>query len=445
MSNTVQSLLLKHLGACSVLAAVSCIDLSPSEDQLLGIAAQTIAVISDGDFVAASYGTGELAPPSAGYRDRLTVLTVRDGKLLRSELPVSNSVTASPEVLALSPDGKTAFVAERLGQRGEGSTLVSQLAPGKRLFAVDLSDASAPRVADTAQLAEFPEALSVSPDGRWIAVVSNTQQASLVQLVEYTAGHFEPVLSFDVADLGVTGTSSGPRAGVLATNVHWHPSGRYLAVNFNTLARVGFFEVFEQEGSPTLRPWGSLVETEPDCFVGRFTPDGRYYVTSDWGRNPAATDLEERIPRTRSRVSLIRVASPSSKSPLHERVATGESDNSAEGMAISPDGRLIATVNMRGTAFDPSSERYTPEATVSLLRLDPERAVLEKLSDTPFKAVLPEGGSFDRSGEHFLATSFEGPNGGSLEVFDVVRGDRPALKHAASIALPHGVHHVAIH
>ncbi|MET0385738.1 MAG: hypothetical protein ABW321_07250 [Polyangiales bacterium] len=437
--------------ACSLttltLAAVGCGTFSPAPDHIEGIAAGTIAVISDGDYVAASYGTGELAPLDAGHRDLLSVLSVRDGELVRGELAISSSVTASPEVLALSPDGRTAFITERLGERAEGDTLVSQLAPGRRLFAVDVSDPAAPRLSDTTEVAAFPEALAVSPDGQWIAVVSNPAEASYVQLVHFNEGRFEAALRFDVAALGVVGTADGPRGGVLATNVHWHPTGRYLAVNFNTLARVGFFELHHEgddNGAVSLRAWGNLAETGPDSFVGRFTPDGRYYVTSDWGRNFAAADLEGRLPATRSLVSLIRVASPGAEAPQHARVATAESDIAAEGIAISPDGRLIATINMRGTAFPPDSARHTPDATVSLLALDAENGTLEKLADTPFAGVLPEGGTFDLTGRRFIATSFEGPSGATLEVFDVTKGPRPTLEHVASIPVPHGAHHVAV-
>jgi hypothetical protein len=125
-----------------------------------------------------------------------------------------------------------------------------------------------------------------------------------------------------------------------------------------------------------------------------------------------------------------------------------ETDVSAEGMAVSPDGRLVATFNMRGTSFGPGSPRHGREAGVSLLTFDPQSGTLQKIGDYSFEAVLPEGGTFDLTGDHLIATSFEGhsgsPVGAGLQVFRVVRGDKPSLQPIGRVALPHGVHHVDI-
>ncbi len=416
------------------------------------IGAGTIAAISDGDFAAQTYATGRLAPRSAGHRDVLTILSIVDGKVTTSEIPVSNSVTAAPEILELTRDGRTAFVAERLGERSESGETVRDLPPGRRLFAVDLSTRSAPRLAATAEIAEFPEGLSVNPAGDRIAVVANTAEASFVQIVPYANGRFGEVSRFKLAELGITGPDPGPRGGVTATNVDWHPSGRFIAVNINTQNRVAFFEVTEVDGRPSLRPWGNVVEVGKDPFVGRFTPDGRFYLTSDWGRDFSATTVEGRLPPTPSGISVVRVADPAARGEMirHARVSNATTDLSAEGLAISPDGSLIATVNMRTTAFPSASPRFQREASVTLLALDPESGAIKKIADYPFEGVLPEGGTFDLTGDHFMATVFQGHDGAGpetgsgLEVFRVVKGKSPSLQRAGRIPLPHGVHHVDV-
>ncbi|WP_027165317.1 hypothetical protein [Mesorhizobium sp. WSM3224] len=412
------------------------------------ISASRIAVVSDGDFSAQTYATGRLSPRDSGFRDMLTVLSVADGKVVKGTIAVSNSVTAAPEILQLSKDGQTAFVTERLGERPAAGDTIKDLPPGRRLFAVDLSDAATPRLADTVEIAAFPEGLSVSPDGRRVAVVSNTPEASLVQIIGYADGRFGPVARFDLADLGISGSAATPRGGVTATNVHWHPGGRFIAVNINTQNRVAFFAVGEENGAPRLRPWGNIVNVGADPFVGRFTPDGRHYLTSNWGRDLAAANLEGRIPETPSTISVVRLADPAASMGRHEVVAAIESDLSAEGIAVSPDGRLVATVNMRGTALPTQSARFQRQASVSLMSLDPATGGIAKIADYPFEGSLPEGGTFDRTGDHFLATVFQGHDGAGpeagagLEVFRVVKGDQPALERIGRIPLPHGAHHV---
>ncbi|MBA5802754.1 lactonase family protein [Rhizobium changzhiense] len=425
-------------------------DAQAASSILSRISASRIAVISDGDFLARTYGTAKLAPQKAGYRDLLTIMSPGSDKIVTGSIPISNSVTSAPEILALSEDGQTAFVTERLGERPEGGNSVSDLPPGRRLFAVDLSDGAALRLSDTVEIEAFPEALSLSPDGESVAVVSNTPEASFVQIVTYRNGRFGRLTRFDLADLEVRGSAPDPRGGVTATNVHWHPSGRFLAVNINTQNRVAFFEVTGADDAPMLRPWGNVVEVGADPFVGRFAPDGRHYLTANWGRNFAAKNLEGRIPQTPSTISVIRLADPaaSPQSARHDLRGGAETDLSSEGIAISPDGRMVATVNMRGTAFPPGSARFHRNASVTLLSFDPATGAMTKLADYPFEGSLPEGGAFDDTGDHFLATVFQGHDsagpeaGPGLEVFRVEKGDRPTLNRLGRVPLPHGAHHV---
>jgi hypothetical protein len=67
----------------------------------------------------------------------------------------------------------------------------------------------------------------------------------------------------------------------------WHPNGRYIAVNLVDRAQVVLYEVIRDgDGSVSaVRPWGNRVQSNKFPFVGRFSPDGCYYITSDiqWG------------------------------------------------------------------------------------------------------------------------------------------------------------------
>lgn len=434
----------KTIAACFAVAAVAACS---SDDRDTGVTLEKVVALADGDYVASTYVDGILAPAEAGHRDLLTTIRVSAGAVSTEHIEVSNSVTAAPEVLALSPDGATAFVTERLGQRRPGDTRAQQLPLGNRLFAIDVSDPVAATMDDTAIIASAPEALAVSPDGTRIAVVSNTAVAAVLQLVPWsTAGFGEPTF-YDLAALGITGNSDGPRGGVLATNVQWHPSGRAVAVNIATQNRVAFFTIHAPTaGNVTVRPWGAPVTTGADPFVGRFTPDGRYYVTSDWGRDLTATDIAKRLPAGRSKISVIRLGDLGTAAN-HWITASAESDKSAEGLAVNPDGTLVATVNMRGTVFPPGAAGYDESASVSLLRLDPTSGALTKVGDYPLDGVLPEGGAFDPTGQYFLATVFQGRGpggaGAGLQVFGVGSDEAPGLTPVQRIQLPHGVHHVA--
>jgi DNA-binding beta-propeller fold protein YncE len=128
--------------------------------------------------------------------------------------------------------------------------------------------------------------------------------------------------------------------------------------------------------------------------------------------------------------------------------ATVESDLSSEGIAISPDGTLVATANMRNTALPPNSPRFTREATVSLFRFDAATGQLQKTGDFPFAGVLPEGITFDATGDHVIVATFEYLNSpqptGGLEIWQVNREPQLKLEYQGKINVPHGAHQVLV-
>jgi hypothetical protein len=242
-----------------------------------------------------------------------------------------------------------------------------------------------------------------------------------------------------------------PRGGINVTYAEWHPSGRAIAVNLNTRGQIAFFRISAAtDGRRTLQPWGAPVAVGPDPFTGRFTPDGGHYVSANWGRDFAAKDLAGRLPTQPSGLSLIKLApqGAAGAAARHDVVASVASDRSSEGLAISRDGRHIATVNMRETALAPEHPRSTRTASISYFNFDAARSTLTKVGDYPFEGVLPEGGTFDASGKHFLATVFEYAGnegaGGGIEVWRVGDAGRAGLTHLGRIAVPHGAHHVEI-
>lgn len=132
----------------------------------------------------------------------------------------------------------------------------------------------------------------------------------------------------------------------------------------------------------------------------------------------------------------------------HQVISTVASDQSSEGIAISPDGALVATANMRDTALPISSPRFTRDATVSLFAFDAGSGQLEKAGDFAFEGVLPEGITFDATGEHLIVATFEYLNSreptGGLEVWRVNREAALELEYVGRIKVPHGAHQVTV-
>jgi hypothetical protein len=134
------------------------------------------------------------------------------------------------------------------------------------------------------------------------------------------------------------------------------------------------------------RQSGNIVETGLAPTTSRFAPVGR-------------------IPETASGIRVIRLWDPvDGQAAHHQRLATATTDLSADGTAISPDGRLVA-------ALPTNSPRFDRDASVTLPTFDPEAGTIEKIADYPVDGVLPDGGRIDLTGDHFLATVFAGRKG----------------------------------
>lgn len=435
-----------------LLAALICallfypISSQADEALYLKLKGKVLGILSDGDQNASSYVDGRI-PTDNLRKDTLTLVRFNGSKPVISTIEASNSVTATPESMALSADGKYAYVIERLKQKKDDTVFFWDLEAGNLLTIVDISEPGAPRITDKITLAANPESVRVSPDGKYVAVPSNTGNEAVVQIISVSNGKSTGVSSFKLADLGIK-KSKGPRNGITQGIIDWHPSSKAIAVNIYTQNIVAFYQLDETADKVKLVPWGKPVQVGKDPYVGRFIPGGRYYVTSDWGRNLDQRRAETRLPKVPSEISVVQLDDWSKgENANHRKIGSAQTDRSAEGIAVSPDGRLIATSNMRETIIR-NSKRFTREASVSLLTFDPETGKIENTGNTLYEGVLPEGITFDASGEYILAAVYEyhQPNDtkGGLEVFQIIRGDKPTLKHVGRIPSPRGTHHVEI-
>lgn len=414
-----------------------------------------LAALSDADFLASTYADGRLPEPNPQVSDRLSLIRLPlDGsQRATAQVRASNSVTAAPFSLAVAADGRTAFVVEALGPMPAGATRRDQLPPGRQLVAVDLSNPQSPTVRDRIAIGPQPETVDVHPNGNWLVVTTQTEGREIT-LVPVQDGKFGQPQTFSLRQLGIEPDARYFQNGRAASYAAWHPSGRYLAVTLNYRDEVIFLELQGDEagGKLQLRRWGEAVKVGKDPFSGQFTPDGRFFITTNWGRNFGAqiTTLAQRLPTEPGTLSVIRVAElgASAAQARHRVVATATSDLNPEGIAISPDGSLVVTVNMRGSAFPENSARFTRQSSLSLLKLDRDSGQLTKVGDYPFEGILPENATFDASGNSLAVAVYDyftpQPEGG-VEIWRVVRQPSLALERTGVIIdVGRGVHQVVL-
>ena len=355
------------------LAAILCAVPSTARDQhgRLDFKGRYIVSVSDADMVASAYVDGRLGPIEG--KDALSVIALKgDPRSWKAvEIDVSNSVAGPPASVDITKDGRYAFVVETWTPRpGKAGDTFKALKFGNKLTVVDLSNPAKPKIVDTVITAARPDAVRVKPDGSMIAVTFH--QAG--------AGKKTPLALYRFRD-GKLSRPTFPKIegwplphGRLI-DVDWHPTAPILALidgQENTLrfARVG--------DDLTVRPFGNVVDVERTPFRVFFTPDGRFAVVNAlyWGSDIAGRWIEA----PRGSVVTVRMSAEKKKdgSVRHAFVSRATTGVSPEGLAISPDGRWVATTNLERSYLPYADKRITWFSSISLIRLDPKTGQLTR-------------------------------------------------------------------
>ncbi|MFM7423551.1 MAG: beta-propeller fold lactonase family protein [Elainella sp.] len=436
----------------SLTGFVLIIGLGCQASQLLG--AQTgaapqgryLLALSDVDMVATAYEDGNLGAAVPNAQDTLAIAKLPFGNNAKPEatIPASNSVFSPPAVMDITPNGQLAMVVETWQPRSPQATKLSDLVQGNKLRAFDLTNPNQPRLVSEVEVPQQSQAIQANPSGD-LAVITGFDLANGLTFVPIRNNRLGTPQTFPFPEL--LPRPDLPLDGAIF--VQWHPSGRYVVVNFNVRSQVIFYEVLRTAtGSVSgLRQWGNTVRVNKFPMSGRFTPDGRYYITSDlqWGPDvPGFFNVNQGL------LTTIRVATPDAPADKaqHFTVAVVEGGLASESIAISPDGQFLVVSSMRNTGKLKSDPIYNPEASLGLYQINPETGVIDKIGEWSFEATLPQGLAFDASGSFVFVgvnTYNDNPMQGGVEVWQLHRGAKASLERMnTTIRLPRGVHTLSL-
>lgn len=415
--------------------------------------AQYVLALSDVDMVGTAYEDGQLGS-MVSQPDTLSVFAPHQADAMDSNrslaiasITASNSVFSPPSVLDVSPDGQFAAVVETLQPRPEGATTLAELEqiPGNTLRVFDLSDPTVPTLVSEVEVPVRPQALHFNSSGDLLAVVGLAAENGLT-LVPLNQGQVGQPQTFSIELAERTDIPFDP-----AHHVRFHPAADIVAINFTLRNQVIFFQIMRSESGEVIgiKQWGNLVTVNRFPMVGEFTPDGRYYITSDlmWGPE---------VPRFygyrgQGTLTTIAVAPPDAVGDAlqHQLVAVAPAGFQSETLAISADGTLLALSNLRTTGLPLDSDLFNPNASVSLYSVSGETGELTKQDEVLFEALLPQGLAFDPS-RHFLYVGVneyfdhdDAPLQGSIEVWLINDSNRLERTEQRYLA-PRGVHVVKV-
>ncbi len=410
-----------------------------------GFMGRALLIASDADMVATAYADAKL-DRVAGIEDTLTVvgLPFNAANPAIAPVPVSNSVMSWPQIIAVSPNGKRAYVAEVRSRPADGIQEfehIEQMPDGSKVTVVDIANPLQPKVMETVNVGRNPEHLSISPDGKFLAVNLEDSGRELLIIELQVDGRLGQRSYFPMQ---IGGSRQGNRAAI------WHPSGNYLAMTQDRNRRVGFYQINRSGDAIAVTPVGEPLTVGNHLSSARFTTDGRFLLVPDLKWSSWGTNLLSHLLNPKGEMIAIRFEPESGQLP--EVVSRVEVGLGPEGFALSPDDSLIATVNMRRTYlpnFLPAW-RGKPYSSLSLVKFDRNSGQLATVgTEYGFEGLLPEQATFDATGKSLAVVIYHyrkpSPKTGAIEFWNVISGDNPRLERSSyKIDVVRGAHNTVV-
>ena len=427
---------------CQAFCLIAKVPRSPSPITFEG---DKLLIASDADMVATAYADAKL-DRLAGIEDTLTVidLPLNPNNPQIASIQVSNSVMSWPQIIATSPDGQRAYIVEVRSRPEDGIQeleTIEDMPEGKYLTVVDLTNSQQPKVIESVSVGRNPEHISISPDGKLLAVNLEDKDKELLIVKLQPDGKLGERFYFPMSS---EGRRTDNRTAI------WHPSGKYLAMTQDINRRMGLYRVITaSSGDIQVEPYGKPLEVGNHLGHPRFTADGKFLLVCDLKWSTQSIALLNYLANPPGEVISLHFA-PESAQPL-QIVSRVEVGLSPEGFDISPDESLIAIVNMRRTYLPNyiAAWRGKPYSSLSLVKFDSQSGQLTKVDEYGFEGLLPEQVTFDKSGQSLAVVIFNyrqpNPKKGAVEFWHVVSGDRPRLERTGyKIDVVRGAHDLVL-
>ncbi len=412
--------------------------------QAVNFNGDTLLIASDADMVATAYADAKL-DRVAGVEDALTVidLPLDSNNPSVSSIRVSNSVMSWPQIIATSADGKRAYIVEVRSRPEDGIQeleTIDDMPEGKYLTVVDLANSLQPQIIESVAVGRNPEHISISPDGKLLAINLQDPGRELLIAKLQPDGKLGKRFYFPISS---NGTRQDNQTAI------WHPSGKYLAMTQDQNSRVGFYKVTTSNDDIQVTPYSQPIDVGNHLTHPRFTSDGRFLLTCDLKWSTKSSPQLNFLMNPKGEAIAIRFEPESGQSPvITSRVEVGLSP---EGFAISPDDSLIATVNMRRTYLPDyiPAWRGKPYSSLSLVKFDPQSGQLTNVDEYGFEGLLPEQVTFDAYGKSLAVVIFNyrepSPKKGAVEFWNVIPGDKPRLERTGyKIDVVRGAHDLVL-
>lgn len=348
-----------RFGAMVVAASAWLVTTTTSADDLIVSANDAKFVRVDGR------GTYPPNPPP----DTLTVLNAsKHPPAVIATVHVQHTIHGPPQSVAITPDGKLAFVSasDRFDYEAKQQTKLNFIQ------VIDL-DADPPRVTDKVDLGAHPQGLAITPDGALLMATTLKGTVAVLAIEGKRVRLLEKIAVSQGKLAGIAVTADGGTAIVADRDAQ---GLSVLSIENGNVANTG------ERISSGVTPYAVDV-----------SDDGRWAVVSNVGL--AAIDGRMgNVYGDADTVTLIDTSRRPFRAVQHLTVPS-----IPEGVAISPDGRYIAALCMDGSSLTPDNPGYNPRGTLVLFRIHDGEAKRVSAIKT---GTAPQGVVFTKDSRRLL-------------------------------------------
>lgn len=401
------SLLIAGMAGCAALGDFASDD--PGFSREPGDFVGNFLAVSDADMAATAYADGKLEP-FEGAVDQITLF--RDGQPVATA-NAPNSVISWPQIIDVTDNGRRAYVIETRGSLGTDVEAVenayTDFPEGRSLRAYSIEAGNLEQIGMIDDVGRNPQSVEVSSNGAFLLVGTESDGAELAIVPLSEAGEPGAPRVFDL-DPPYKSDDAEPRIRTL----HLSPDGTTIAANVGN-ARVQFYSLATgTDGLPeAVEALGPPIEFGVALAVGRWTPDGRFFLITD------VNSYDSTIAMLTQRGGQVHVVKPPMGDTSARLVASSRVGRFAEGLELSDDGALVASIAMERTYLP---ELFFLEAwprrrtyLLTLLSLDAETGALTELDRIRAAGVLPEDVIFDATGRNLAVAVFHRRKGADRE------------------------------